>query len=191
MKSRIATVSAIAAGLLCPAGALAAQGEPSEGSWFALIFYALNFLLFLWIVRRYGWPRVTQFFRDRAHTMREIRGRADKAYREAQELAQRAAQLLQQLEAEKSRIAAELDAETNDQIGQIDRAAGEAVNRIRHDTEVTVAALREGAQRRLRQTMAAAAGRVARELVRLRFQASDQARLLEGFIDSLAEEAHL
>ena len=67
----------------------------------------------------------------------------------------------------------ELDQETNYQIGQMNDAAREAVNRIRRDMELTRVALRDGAQRRLRETMAGAAGRIARELVNRNIQASD------------------
>ncbi len=168
---------------------MAAEGEEAKGSWFALIFYAINFLLFLWIVRRYGWPRITQFFRSRSHTIRDIRGRAEKAYQEAQQLANRAAQQLRQLAADQRRMTSELDEETAYQIEQINDAAHEAVKRVRRDAEISTAALRDGAQRRLRQTMAEAAGTIARELVSRNFQAADQARLLQGFIDRIDEEA--
>ncbi len=189
MKARIASVSIGAAAILWPGWVFAAEGEPAQGSWFALIFYAINFLLFLWIVRKYGWPHITQFFHNRSSTIREIRGRAEKAYQEAQELAGRAAQQLQQLEAAKRKMMAELDEETAYQVSQVNEAAREAVNRIRRDTEVTTAALRDAAQRRLRETMAEAAGRLARDIVSRNFRASDQTRLLQGFIDRIGEEA--
>ena len=190
MNALIAKISLTAAMISWLSWAFAAESEQAQGRWFPLIFYTINFLLFLWIVRRYGWPRITQFFHDRSHNIREIRSRAENAYQKAQELANRAAEQLRQLEADKRKLVSELDEETTYQIGQINDAAGEAVSRIRRDTEITVAALRDGAQRRLRQTMAEAAGRIARELVRLNFQASDQARLLQGFIDRIGEEAH-
>jgi F-type H+-transporting ATPase subunit b len=189
MKARIASIIVTAAAVLWPGWVFAAEGEPAEGSWFALIFYTVNFLLFLWIVWKYGWSRITQFFRDRSHNIREIRGRAEKAYREAQELASRAAQQLQQLEADKRKMMSELDEETTYQVRQVNEAALEAVSRIRRDTEITRTALRDAAQRRLRETMAEAAGRLAREIVSRNFRASDQARLLQGFIDRIGEEA--
>jgi F0F1-type ATP synthase membrane subunit b/b' len=49
--------------------------------------------------------------------------------------------------------------------------------------------VREGAQRQLRQTLAEAAGRIARELVRQTFETADQRRLLNGFIERIGEEA--
>jgi F-type H+-transporting ATPase subunit b len=179
----------IAAAILCPSLALAADAEPVEGSWLALIFYAINLVLFLWLVRHYGGPRIASFFGDRARTIRENRARAEKAYQEARALADRAAERLRQLNAEKSRLAADLDDETTYQISQIEGAAREAVARIQHDGELTLAAVREGAQRQLRQTLAAGAGRIARELVRRNFETGDQRRLLNGFVERIGEEA--
>jgi ATP synthase F0 subunit b len=189
MKSPITTIGLTTAIAFCPSWVSAAEPEQAEGSWFALIFYVINFLIFLWIVRKYGWPAIRQFFLDRSRSVRDIRSRAEKAYQDAQALANHAAQQLQLLEADKNRMMAELDKATTYQLGQINQAAREAVGRIQRDKEVTAIGLRDGAQRRLRQTMAEAAGRIARELVRHDFQASDQVRLLQGFIDRLAEEA--
>ncbi len=172
-----------------PSWALAAEGEQAEGSWFALIFYVINFVVFLWIVRVYGWPRIAQFFASRSRTIRDNRGRAEKAYQEAQELAQRAAQQLRQLEADQRTVATELDQETAYQVRQINQAAREAVGRLRHDIDITTVALRDGAQRRLRQTMADAAGRIAGELLRANFEPSDQKRLLQDFVETIAEES--
>lgn len=189
MKSQIMRIGLSAVMVFWPGWVFAAEPEQAQGSWFALIFYAINFLLFMGIVGRYGWPRIMQFFRGRSRTIRDIRGRAEKAYQDAQELANRAAEQLQRLDADKRRMMAELNKETTYHIGQINQAAREAVSRIRRDTEITTIALSDGAQRRLRQTMAEAAGRIARELVSRNFQTSDQARLLRGFIDRVGEEA--
>jgi F-type H+-transporting ATPase subunit b len=187
MRSRIILVVA-AALVFWPVWVFAAESEQAGGSWFPLIFYAINFLLFIGIVRRYGWPGIIRFFRDRSRNIREIRSRAEKSYQDAQELGRRAAQQLELLEADKRTMIAELDAQTNHQIGQIRKAAREAVSRIMHDTEITKVALRDGAHRRLRETMAEEAGEIARQLVIRNFRSSDQARLLENFIARMGEE---
>jgi len=189
MKARIISISLWAAIVLWPAWSFAAEGEPAQGSWFALIFYAINFVLFVWLVHKYGWPYITQFFHGRSSAIREIRSRADKAYQDAQELARRARQQLEQLAADQHKMRSELDDETAYQVRQLNEAASEAVSRIRRDTEITRTALREAAQRRLRETMAEAAGRLAHEIISRNFRASDQARLLQGFIDRIGEEA--
>jgi F-type H+-transporting ATPase subunit b len=187
-RYRFAIVSIVTA-LLCPALVFAAEGQPEEGTWSALVFYVINFLLFIWIVKRIGAPQIKEFFKTRAKGIRENLSRADQSFKDAQGLAQRAADLLKTLEAEKSRIGAELDEETTYQVKQINELARETVARLARDAALSVAAAREAGQRRLRESLALAAGRIARDLVERDFQPADQARLLERFVSKLAEES--
>jgi F0F1-type ATP synthase membrane subunit b/b' len=114
--------------------------------------------------------------------------RADANFRQAQELARRAADQMAKLEAEKTQIASDLADETVYQVGRIYDLAQEAVARIKRDTEMTSAALRDAARRQVRVSLAEASGRLARGLLERDFQAADQERLLGGFIDRLREE---
>ncbi len=187
-RYRFAIVSIVTA-LLCPALVFAADSPPDEGTWSALIFYAINFSLFIWIVKRVGGPQISEFFKTRATGIRENMSRADQAFKDAQGLAQRATDRLKSLEAEKTRIAAELTAETSFQVKQVDGLARETVARLARDASLSVAAAREAGERRLRESLAAAAGRIARDLVQRDFQPADQARLLELFVGKLGEES--
>src|SRR5437879_10524000 len=118
MRPRVTIATIFAAGLW-PALAVAADGAEERGSWSALIFYAINFALFLWAIKRYAGPLITKFFSDRAATIRETMGRAESNFREAQELANRAAERMAKLEAEKQQIAADLADETVYQIQRV------------------------------------------------------------------------
>jgi F0F1-type ATP synthase membrane subunit b/b' len=179
----------IVAAALCPTLAFAAEGEEPAGSYWVLILYAINFLLFLWVVNRYARPAIVSFFQNRARTIRDNINGAQKAYRDAQELANRAAEQLARVEAEKTRLATELADETSYQVGRIREAAREAVQRLQRDNELTSTALREAGRRRMRQAMAEAAGRLARQMLTRDFGPSDQVRLLDGFVERIDEEA--
>ena len=72
-------ITSIVTALLCPALVFAAESQSAEGTWSALVFYVVNFLLFLWIVRRFGGSQIKEFFRTRAKTIRETAGRAEQA----------------------------------------------------------------------------------------------------------------
>lgn len=188
MRSRF-TIATIVLALLCPALARAAEGaaEP-PGTWTALIFYIVNFALFIWVVKRFGGPQITAFFHDRARNIRTNLGRATEARQEAQRMAARAAELVAGLAAEKQRLSEELATETAYQMDQISAMARENVARIQRDATLSVAAAREAGQRRLRESLASAAGGIARELVRNDFQPADQSRLLASFVGRLHQE---
>jgi F0F1-type ATP synthase membrane subunit b/b' len=188
MKSRVG-IATIFATLLWPALAFAAAGGEESGSWSALIFYAINFALFIWVIKRYGGPLITKFFSDRAANIRETLSRSESNFTEAQELANRAAQRMATLEAEKQQITSDLADETVFQIQRVYELAQETVARIRRDTATTASALREAGQRSLRQALAEASGTLARELLARNFEAADQHRMLEGFIEKLGDEA--
>jgi F0F1-type ATP synthase membrane subunit b/b' len=79
--------------------------------------------------------------------------------------------------------------ETVYQVGRIYDMAREAVARLKRDTELTSAALRESGRRHVREAMALAAGEIARELIVRNFESSDQSRLLEQFTAKLNQEA--
>jgi F0F1-type ATP synthase membrane subunit b/b' len=188
LKAAIATVLSVG---LCPALAFCAENAaPAEaGSWFALLFYVINFSLFVVIIVRYAGPAIKGFFRNRAVGIRNNMERADSALLDAQERANRAAEQMSGLEADKAKIASEMADETVYQVGRIYDMAREAVARLKRDTELTSAALRESGRRHVREAMALAAGEIARELIVRNFEPSDQSRVLEQFTAKLNQEA--
>jgi len=190
MKLRVAITTVLGVGL-CPALAFCAEngGAAEEGSWFALLFYVINFSLFVLIVVRYAGPAIKGFFRDRAIGIRQNMQNADSAFLQAQERAARAAEQMSKLEDEKARIASEMADETVYQVGRIYDMAQEAVARLKRDAELTSAALRESGRRHVRQAMALAVGEIARELIVRNFEPADQSRLLEAFTVKLRQEA--
>lgn len=190
MKLKAAIATALSVGLF-PALAFCAENSAATetGSWFALLFYVINFSLFLMIIVRYAGPAIKGFFRDRAVGIRQNMQRADSALLQAQERASRAAEQMSRLDAEKARIASEMTDETVYQVGRIYDMAREAVARLKRDTELTSAALRESGRRHVREAMALAAGEIARELIVRNFEPSDQSRLLEQFTAKLNQEA--
>jgi F0F1-type ATP synthase membrane subunit b/b' len=189
-RSAVALTCAV---LLLPAAAWCAEGNGGEaagaGSWLSLLFYIVNFAVFVWILVHYAGPAALKFFADRASGIKETFARAEATYKEAQDLAHRAAERMSRLEAEKKQIRADLDAETAHMANRIREMASETALRIVRDTELTGAAITEAAQRHVRAMLAEATGRLARELMMKSFTDDDQARLLRGFEERLAQEA--
>jgi len=189
------TTSIIATGavLFAAAAAFAADAGASapeaQGSWSALIFYAINAAIFVAIIVHYARPAVRQLFAARAHQVRDRRARAETTLEGAELAARDAIHLLERLADEKARLLRELEAETVYQVKQIRDAAAEGLARILRDSELTVAAAAEDARRRTRAYLAGVAGLVARELIERSFTSEDQRRMLSGFADKLAAEA--
>jgi F-type H+-transporting ATPase subunit b len=182
------------AGLLLPAAGWCAEGgreaAAGGGSWLSLLFYVINFAAFVWILVHYAGPPARKFFADRADGIRETFARAETTLKQARELANRASERMSRLEAEKQQLRADLDAETAYIANRIREMARETAERIVRDTELTGNAITEAAQRRVRAMLAETTGKLARDLMVKSFTDDDQARLLRGFEEKLAQEAH-
>jgi F0F1-type ATP synthase membrane subunit b/b' len=188
------TILLTCAVLLLPTAGWCAEGggeaAAGGGSWVSLLFYVINFAVFVWILGHYAGPPARKFFSDRAAGIKETFARAQAVYKEAQDLASRAAERMSRLEAEKKQLRADLDAETAYIANRIREMARETAQRIVRDTELTCNAITEAAQRRVRAMLAGTTGKLARELMLKNFNDDDQSRLLRGFEEKLAQEAH-
>ena len=198
MRSVIGKRSIVGFGLTCASLLLPAAGWCAEGggeaaagggSWLSLLFYVINFAVFVWILTHYAGPPARKFFADRAGGIRETFARAQATLKQAQDLARRAAERMSRLEAEKKQLRADLDAETVYMANRIREMARETALRIIRDTELTGDAITEAAQHHVRAMLAEATGKLARELMVKSFTDGDQARLLRGFEEKLAQEA--
>ncbi len=182
------------AAVTLPAAAWCAEGggEAAGGSWATLGLYVVNFILFVllirWADRRFG-GATRSFFVGRARAIKEAFARAQSTLGEAEALAARARERIARLEADKAQLRADLDGETSYVVGRIRQMAREAAERTVRDTRLTADATMEAARRRLREALAEATGRVARELLARSFTPEDQARLLQSFQARLGEEA--
>jgi F-type H+-transporting ATPase subunit b len=188
MKKTLASLGAIAAAML-PAAAYAAEGGEDHGSWLLFTFFAINFVLFVYVIVRFAGPAIGNYFRSRATEIRGALSRAEKAFAEAQDLANQAAKRAAGLEAEVAALIRDIDDETQIRLKRIAELAEATVQRLRRDAEMTGAAITEAAQRRIRAELAAVSARLARDLIQRSFDASDQNRLLESFMGRLEGEA--
>src|SRR5581483_738259 len=182
------------AAVMLPAAAWCAEGgaEAVGGSWGALGLYVVNFVLFIllirWVDRRFG-GATRGFFVGRARAIKETFARAEAALKDAEALASRARERMARLEADMAQLRADLDGETSYVVDRIRQMARETAERTVRDSRLTAEAAIDAARRRLRETLAEATGRVAREMLARNFTPDDQRRLLQCFQARLSEEA--
>jgi len=180
----------MAAVVVAPSFARAAEGAgENPGSWLGTMFFTINFLLFVGILYYFAGPMARTFFRDRATGIRSQLDRLTSALQEGQDLAGRAAARMAQLEQEVAQLKSEMENETVFLVNRIREGARTTAERIRRDTELTSAAIADAAQRRVRERLAANAASLARALIAKSFEASDQARLIDSFMDRIRHEA--
>jgi len=188
MKKWITSAAIFAAaffGYAVQAANAAEEAGAEHGSWLLLMFFAINFILFVGALFYFAGPALRKFFADRAVTIRTALSRAKSALAEAEDLANKAAARMAALSAELKKLADELEEETAFQVGKVADLAKSNAERIRRDTEMSKSALSEAAKRRVRAQLAESAANLARETISRNFQPADQGRLIDGFMDKL------
>ncbi len=188
MKRWIAFAALVSAAFF-PAIARAAEEAESQGSWLTLSFFAVNFAIFVFILAYAAGPPLRKYFSNRASLIHSSLAKSEEAFREAEALAGAAAERIAALEQEVAKLKGDLEEETAFQLRRISELARTNSERIRRDAEVTATAIADNAQRRVRETLAAAAARLARDLISRHFESADQNRLLSGFMERLGQEA--
>jgi F0F1-type ATP synthase membrane subunit b/b' len=189
MKKWITSAAILAAAFFVyaiPSAHAAEDGGAGHGSWLLLLFFAINFALFVGVLVYFAGPAVRKFFADRAVTIRTSLSRAQSALTEAEDMANKAAARMAALAAELKKLGDELEQETAFQVGKVRDLAKSTGERIRRDTGMSASALSEAAKRRVRAQLAESAATLASDLIGRNFQPSDQGRLIDGFMDKLA-----
>ena len=186
---RWTVTAALTVAAFFPSIAMAAEEAEAPGSWLSFSFFAINFLLFAFVLVRFAGPLIRKFFADRASLIHSNLAKSEEAFKEAEELAKAAAERIQALEKEVATLKQELEEETAFQLRRTSELAKANSERIRRDTQITAAAIAENAQRRVRENLARVAAQLARDLISRHFESADQNRLIAGFMQRLGEEA--
>lgn len=184
------TILLLGALSMWPTAALAAEGNaPPQGSWLVLLFYVINFAIFVYLIVRFAGPAIDGFFHARASQIRSELGRSEAALRDAEQAASTARERLAALEGEKERLRNELQRESEREAARIGELAHAAAQRIRRDGELMAQATAERARRQLRARLGAAAVAAAGDLIRADFETSDQVRLINNFLATVRRGA--
>jgi F0F1-type ATP synthase membrane subunit b/b' len=188
---KLKTTLAVTIGVgLSPTLAFCAEGAAEGGgSWGMLLWYIFNFGLFVGILWYYALPLIVNFFRDRAHEIRQNIELSEAGFRNASQTAESAEAEVGGLEAEKARILQQMRQETAREVARLRELGQAAATRIRRDAELTARSLADSGRRVVQAHLAAAATRMARELIMKNFEPADQSRLLNEFLDTVRQEA--
>jgi F-type H+-transporting ATPase subunit b len=184
MKVRLATAAAIALFLL-PALGYCSPAEEQQGSWLSLLFYAINFGVFVFILSHYAFPAGRDFFNSRANDIRETLRTKQANLEKAQKLADEWAARIARLESDKAQLAKEMKDETAREVARTLELARKRAEWIRHDAELTVQAIWDAGKQQIRANLAHRAAGLARDLIARNFERSDQQRLLDEFVSRL------
>jgi F-type H+-transporting ATPase subunit b len=172
--------------LLFPLAVLwAASSAPAEGHAAPLsqiIFPLINFLIFLYLVKRFLLPHVKDHLRSRRAQIVDAVTEAEEGEKRAERMVQDYRDRLARLDAEAQEIRAALRADGMREKGKLLAEAERMAVKIKKDAEFVSQQEVKVAQQRLRAEIAQIAQGAAAKVIQACFTPADQKRLLEEFL---------
>ena len=167
------------------------QGGHTEGDsqQLTLIFSAINFILFIFVLRRYALPAVRDSLKNRRATILQALNEGKKAKEEAEALRREYEQKLAGLAAEQERLRQQALVDAEREKERILVEARKMADRARTEAQQVAQREVEEARRLLRQEVTTQAIRLATELVRSRLTPNDQSRLVQDLVQGVYTNA--
>lgn len=154
-----------------------------------LIFPAINFALFVFVLVRFFAGPIREYFRERTERLRDGLDAGRRAQQQAQSLRAELDREMQELPAVQARLKADLLATAEAARAELLEQGRLAAERIRADAKQVADQEASAGRRALRAEIVEEAVRQAKALVRDHVSADDQARFIHEFVASAAGHA--
>jgi F-type H+-transporting ATPase subunit b len=158
-----------------------AHGHPGI-PWGKLAFSAINFSIFIYILRRGAWTALRNWVAERRAHVADALAQADRARREAESLRAEWQRRLDNLGAEFESMLKQARQDITAERDQILAAARQMAEGIRRDAQRTAESEIRGAREELRAEIAKQALAIAERLAPQRLTADDQRRFVNEFV---------
>jgi F-type H+-transporting ATPase subunit b len=152
-----------------------------------LLFPAINFALFGYVVVRFLAGPIREFFRDRTERLRNELAAGERAHQEADRLRVEVEGYLANLPAETARLKADLLATAEETRATLLAHGRQAAERIRADARLVAEQEAQAARKAVRSEVVEEAIRQAIPLVRAALTPDDQARFVREFVESVRQ----
>jgi len=176
---------------LLPGLAMAAEEAPHEshggGAWITLLLTAVNFTIFVVLMRRFASAPLRDYLRGRRQEVADAIAGAEKAKAEADALKQEYEAKAAGLEQTRRDLIEEIRSIANADRERALAAAREASERLREDAERRATSELERARQELRAEAASLAAEIASKRVAERLDDAQRRRLLEEFLGRVGQ----
>jgi F-type H+-transporting ATPase subunit b len=169
------------------AWASAAEAEPHTPSIHQIWFPLGNFLIFVWIIKRFALPLVRDFLRSRREEVLTTVQEAAESKRRAQAIVQDYKNRFALFDQEAQSIQAALRAEGERQKAKLLEEAQVLAKKILEDARFLADQEVKMARQKLRQEMANVAEATARELLQRNITSADRLHLAEEFLQAIGQ----
>ena len=152
-----------------------------------IIFPLINFLIFLYLIKRFLLPVVRSHLRSRREQIVAALREADESKRRAEEMVRDYRARLGRMAEEANRLREELRADGEREKAKLLKEAEELAGKIRADADFLAEQEIKLARQRLREEIARLAQEAAQKLIQSHLTPDDQKRLVEEFLSEVGE----
>lgn len=165
----------------------ASEGGAHTPSITELLFPLINFLIFAFLVKRFGLPLIQQHLKQRRQGLIEAVATAQQAKGEAERNVRKYQELLAKLDDECERIREGLRAEGERERTRVVAEAEESAAKLKADADFLAEQEVKMARQQIRGEMALLAQAAAERVIRQHMAAADQDRMVEGFSQQIQQ----
>ena len=165
----------------------AAGAKEHAASVTQLIFPLINFVIFLYLIKRFVLPLVRSHLRSRREEIVAALDEADEAKRRTEAVVRDYQGRLARVQEEAKRLRDELRADGEREKAKLLSEAGDLATRIKADADFLAEQELKLARQRLREEIARRAEEAVHKLMLAHLAPADQMRLVEEFLSGVAE----
>jgi len=152
------------------------------------IFYAVSFILLMWIVKVLAWKPVTKMMQDRSDKISDDIDNAEKSRKDAAAMAEERKAALAGSRVEAQTIVKDAKENGQQQREQIVTQAQTDVQSLKDKAQKDIAQEREDALASARNDVADLSVEIASKLLQRELKADDQKALIDSYIEGLGEQ---
>lgn len=164
-----------------------AEGAPTAQQWLLLLFTCINFVIFVFLLRRFTSAPLRDFLRGRRKEIADLMAAAAREKAEAQALKKEYEAKLASLEEAKKELISDVRRMAETEASKVLAAASEAAARLKRDSERAAQSDHDRAVRELREEAAKLAAALAAEDIRHRLDPRVRQRLIDEFLEGVAK----
>lgn len=164
-------------------------GGHHEPSWALTGLAGVNFVIFCLIMRRFAWPLISEYLKDRRETVVEALEAAARAKQEAETLKAEFEARMKSIEEEAARAQAEVLELAQSEAKKLVEQAEKTAETIRRDAQLVADQEVARARQALQEESAELVTKMAAELVSAQIKPEDQERFIADFLTDTREAA--
>jgi F-type H+-transporting ATPase subunit b len=171
--------------VVVPVAWAAGESEAHSSSVIDLVFPLINFLIFVYLAKRYAIPPIKEYLKQRREGIISAVAEANEAKNRAEKYLQTYKTLLNNLEAETEKLRQRLRAEGEREKARIIAAAQEFAAKLKADTDFMAEQEMKMARQQIREELANLAEEAAERVIARQLTDHDQDRLIDDFTQHL------